>query len=322
VTRDALNALAFVLALALAMVGGGVRLSDATASVSRPSPAGATPTPERLPDGRLALRDVGGTLVPLAPYRRIASATLVADRALADLCEPDRIVAFTRHAAATPSGHRYAGKALLGARDPLERVLALAPDLLLVSDLVDPRYVARLREQGIAVFDLGPMRGLETLLPTLRTIGVLIGAPERAARYADTLAARMRAVAPVASDAPRPRALYLAVYGERLFGAGDHTSYHDVLTYAGLADAVAEHGLSGWPELSPEQVLALAPAVLVTRTGMSAVLCRHPGLDRLDACRGTGRVVELDGALLDDPGPGLLEATEALHDALGAPAAP
>lgn len=318
-SRDLLNALGLALALGLAMLGGGLRAPDANASVRRPPEAAAAPTPERLPDGRLALRDAAGTLVPLAHFTRIASGTLVADRVLADLCEPERIVAFTRHAAATPTGPRYGDKALLSARDPIERVIALAPDLMVVSDLVDPRYVARLREHGIAVFDVGAMRGLETLLPTIRSLGVLIGASERAERYAEALARRMANVAADRRGVPGPRTLYLAVYGDRLFAAGDHTSYHEVLVHAGLRDAAAERGYSGWPELSPEQVLAIAPEAIVTRTGMGPVLCRHPGLDQLASCRGEGRLVELPGALLDDPGPGLLEATEALHAAYFAP---
>ena len=40
---------------------------------------------------------------------------------------------------------------------------------------------------------LGEMRGLATLLPNIRSIGELLGVPERAARLADTFERRMRA---------------------------------------------------------------------------------------------------------------------------------
>lgn len=311
---DLVNATAFALALGLATLGSGA-FQQPPAPARPPTPDAGAATPERMADGTLALRDANGVLVPLVRYGRIASASLVADRVLADLCEPERIVAFTRHARDTPSGHRYAGKAVLSARDDVERLLALRPDLVITSDLVAAGYVARLREHGIAVFDLGAQRGLATLLPSIAALGQLIGAPARAAAYATTLARRMRALSARHAGRPQPRALYLGIYGDRLFGAGDHTSYHDVLVHAGLRDAAAEHGLSGWPELSSERLLTLAPDVIVTRTGMSATLCRHPGLDQLAPCRGAGRIVELDGALLDDPGPSVLDATEALHAA-------
>jgi iron complex transport system substrate-binding protein len=173
--------------------------------------------------------------------------------------------------------------------------------------------VARLHDHGVLVFDLGPMRGVSTLLPNIRAIGLLLGAPERAARYADQLQERLRNVAWEQAGLVQPRALYLSIYGDKLFGAAAETSYHDVLAYAGLRDAAAMAGLRGWPELSAERVLGLDPDVLITRVGMAPLICRHPGLDQLRTCRGEGRVVELDGALLDDPGPALLEAAEALH---------
>jgi iron complex transport system substrate-binding protein len=315
---DVLNAVALCAALALAMAGGGL----GAAHMARPRAVTATPqvATERLADGGLALRDAAGVLVPLRAYARIASASLVADRVLADLCEPQRVVAYTRYARETPQGHRYAGKPALAARSDPEHVIALQPDLLITSDMVAASFAARLREHGVQVFTLGPMRGLSTLLPAIHAIGQLIGQPERAGRYADTLARRLRAVAAaLPKDTPRPRALYLSSYGDRLFAAGADTSYHDAITYAGLRDAAAEQDLAGWPQLTAEQVLTLDPDVLITRTGMSAVLCRHPGLAQLRGCSDAGRSIELDGALLDDPGPGLLEATEAIHGAFWTP---
>jgi iron complex transport system substrate-binding protein len=308
---DLVNLTAVLAALALSIVGGRPRDDGQRAIVADRATLDPI-SPERLPDGSLALRDARGVLVPLRKYDRIASGTLISDRALLDLCEPDRIVAFTRYASATPVGHRYAGKPTISGRDDVERVLALKPQLLLVSDLVDGGYVSRLRERGVEVFDLGPMQGLETLLHALHSIGWLIGAPERAARYAESLQLRLARV----TDKPPargPSTLYLARYGDKLFAAGGHTSYHDVIEFAGLHDAAAAHGLNGWPELTAERVLELDPEIMLTRTGMSASLCRHPGLSLSRPCRGEGKILELDGALLDDPGPSMLDAAEALH---------
>ncbi|MET0286291.1 MAG: ABC transporter substrate-binding protein [Polyangiales bacterium] len=306
---DLRNLAAALLALGLAIAGGAPRQSEAARTTARPRNA---LTPERLPDGSQALRDAKGTLVPLRAYQRIASGTLLSDRVLLELSEPERVVAFTRYAANTPLGYRYAGKPAIGARDDVERVIALRPDLLIVSDLVDPNYVARLREHGVQVFDVGPMRGLATLLHAIRAIGWLLAAPERAEAYATTLQARLTALSPGPKG---PRTLYLARYADKLFAAGGETSYHDVIELAGLTDAAAAHGLTGWPELTAEGVLAIDPDQLLTRSGMGAALCRHPGLALIRPCQPGGRILELDGALLDDPGPTMLEAAEAVHRA-------
>jgi iron complex transport system substrate-binding protein len=310
---DAANALAFVSAIALASWGMG---NEHEPEARRASPTAPTALAvEHGPDGSRALRDAQNMLVPLVHYERIVSATLAADRVLADLCEPDRIVAFTRYAARTGYGQRFAGKPAVDARDGLEHILALKPDLLLVSELFDPSYSARLRERGVAVFDLGPLHGLATLTRQIQQLGLLIEAPERAERYADSLVRRLKAVTGAGQKLKQRRALYLGVYGARLFGAATHTSYHDVLESAGLRDAAGEAGLSGWPELTAERVLAIDPDLVITRTGMAAIVCRHPGLERIAPCTGEGRIIELDGTLLDDPGPGMLEAAEALRAA-------
>jgi iron complex transport system substrate-binding protein len=312
---DLINALAFAAALVLSIWGGatstGRGLPDVRKLALEPEML-----PETLPDGTRILRDAGGTPVPLIRYQRIASGTLIADRVLSDLCEPDRIVAFTTHGAERSGiAHRLKGKPLIAARAPLEQVLALKPDLLIVNNLVDPGYVAQLREHGVRVFDLGHMHGLETLLPDIRALGWLIGAPERAERYARRLAQRMERVA-AGLDGPRPRAMYVSIYGDRMYGGAARTSYHDILVHAGLRDVAAEAGMQGWPEITGEQILALDPEVLVTQSNMAQVLCRHAGLERARPCRGRGSVVELEAALMDDPGPSILDATESLYDAL------
>jgi iron complex transport system substrate-binding protein len=313
---DAANLCGALLALALAVWGGRLGSGRGVSEVGRPPVLGSRVAPERLPDGSLALRDAGGALLPLVPYRRIASASLIADHVLSELCEPTRIVAFSEGSAQNPLfGQRYAGKPPLGARASLESVLALQPDLLIVNNMVDPGYAARLREHGVRVFDLGHMHGLSTLLPNIVAIGYLIGASERAEHYARALSGRMQRLAAARPAGPRPRAMYVSAYADRLYGGALRTSYHDVLEAAGFLDVAAEAGLSGWPELSAEQLLALDPAVVVTRQGMSRILCRHAGLGGLAVCAGRGRVIELDGRLMDNPGPAMLEAAERLHEA-------
>lgn len=113
----------------------------------------------------------------------------------------------------------------------------------------------------------------------------------------------------------RPRALYVSAYGDKLFGGTVGTTYQDIIEFAGLIDAAAGT-YRNWPEYTPELLLGLDPDIVVTRRGMAQVLCRVAGLDRLRACSRPGAIVELDGFVLDDPGLGLLEATEALHAAV------
>jgi ABC-type Fe3+-hydroxamate transport system substrate-binding protein len=100
-------------------------------------------------------------------------------------------------------------------------------------------------------------------------------------------------------------------YGGKIFGSGSGTSYHDVITAAGLRDLGAEH-FNGWPDWTSEQVLTLNPEVIVTRSGLASVICETPSLHGLRVCSGHGKIAEIAEELLNDPGPGMLPAAEEL----------
>lgn len=242
---------------------------------------------------------------------RIVSASTVADRLLFDFCPPDRVVAITERSTLGPQAHRFVGHATVRSLDDLEAIVALRPDVLLASNVDDPRRVARIRDAGVEVVELGSSDGLASLLSDVRTVARLCGVPDGGARYADALERRMGGVARDVTE--RREGIYLSIYGDRNFGGTVGSSYHDVLTAAGLEDAAAE-AYRGWPQYTIEQLLELDPEVIVTRAGMRATICGHPALSHLSAC--PDDVVEIDGELLDDPGPGMLDAAEAIHDAV------
>jgi iron complex transport system substrate-binding protein len=269
----------------------------------------------------VTLRDHSGTVVRVRDFERIVSASTVADALLLDLCEPDRIAAFTaRSARATVSGYRYAGKPAIDLSH-VEGVLALHPDLVLVNVVGDPHRVARLRDAGVVVFDLGEMRGLSTLIPNIRDVSALVGHPERGERFVRELLERMNAVAADIPPAARKTGVYLSIYGGRPFGGAAGTSYHDVLVAAGLVDAAAD--ARDWPQYTAEQILEMDPQVIVTHDGMRQSLCQHAGFAMLRACQRPGGVVEVDDTLLGDPGPSMAQAAQAVRDRVyGPPAGP
>jgi ABC-type Fe3+-hydroxamate transport system substrate-binding protein len=245
----------------------------------------------------------------------IASGSMVADPLLLDLCAAHRIAALTPRILDNP---RYAARArafaTLSNPSAIEDVLALRPALLVVSHFANPQSLARLREHGIAVLDLGPMHGAETLRANVATIAALCGAEERGRLLAARFDARLRALGARVPIGQRPRGLYLAIYATKIFGGTRRTSYHDVLEAAGIRDAAGDRN-EGWPELAAEQILALDPDLFVTKRGMGPVLCSRPGLELSRPCR-DGRVVELEGSLIDDPGLAIADAAETLYEAV------
>jgi iron complex transport system substrate-binding protein len=267
--------------------------------------------------GAPPVRDHSGVSVPARSYRRIVSGSALADALLLELCEPDRIVAFTAHGRENSDrGYRFAGKP--GVRlDDVEAILALRPDLVFVNAIGDPRRIARLRDAGLNVFDLGEMRGLETLIVNMREIGALTGNPDRGERLARTVRERMDGIAADIRARERRRGIYLSIYGGRLFGGASGTSFDDILRGAGLVDAAAAR--RDWPEYTTEDVLALDPDVVVTNRGMGQAICDHGGMRRLRACAPGGMIVEVDPDILGDPGLGMVDAAQAVRDRVYGP---
>lgn len=308
-------ALAFLASTYAAVLAGpGLESPGAAPRNSQP------PSPEllTLPDGRPALSDTTGTLVPLGEYRRIVSGSLLADPLLLALCEPTRIAGFSGRAHEARDAYRYAGKPGVDPMRRMEELLALKPDLVLINSLGEHAWVQRLRDAGLVVFDLGPMWGLTTFLGNVAAVGHLVQRPEAARELAWRFQARLTAIARDVPPSERRRALYVAVYGHQLYGGTRGSSYHDVLSYAGLIDAAAT-AYRGWPMYTPEDLLAIGPEVIVTIRGGRARLCGRAPLDELAACRAGGVVVELDPDLSSDAGLGMLEAAEELYQAVYGP---
>jgi iron complex transport system substrate-binding protein len=299
---DALNAAWLVLLLAGVAFVGGAFSSDLRASPASPAARGS-------------IRDVTGRSLPIAPYRRIASASGVADRLLLELAEPERILALSHNGKThDPEAHRYGARQEVSGPGDLERLIAQDVDLLIVNHLGAEAELARARASGIPVFDLGELRGLRSLQPNILRLATLLGDRSRGERLWQRLSRGLRSVA---SDIPREQrrpALYVAIYAGKLYGGTRGTSYHDVLEAAGLIDVAAAKYVD-WPQYDPEQLLALDPALIITDANMGPELCANAWLAQLRACRSQPRgVVELPAALIGDSGLGMLDAASALRD--------
>jgi iron complex transport system substrate-binding protein len=307
------NSAALLLALVGTLALGWPRPNQyARGARTRALTVEGAPTRVSLGNGAFAIPDAAGHLVPLRHYQRIVSTNLVTDRLLLELCEPKRILAISRAAAERQrDGYRYQGMTTVDGFGPPEAMVALRPDLVLTNSFGSPGSAERLRDAGIEVFDLGELRGKQSLSYVALGLGELLGVPERAQRLMQDFTHRLRRVSVDLGTRKPIRAIYLSTLGPDLQGGTRGTSYHDILVAAGLVDAAAAE-YRDWPAYAAEQVLALAPEIIVTREGFADGICKYPGMDHAPPCRGQGRIVELPGELLDEPGLAMLEAAEML----------
>ena len=301
----ALNLVGYVLALLLAGL--------AVVAVGRSAETGAVPSAARAASATVV--DARGTVLPVRDWRRIVSLDLVSDELLGHLVEPNRIAAISSWVQG-PEAWRHAGLPRLPGLTDLEAIIGVRPDLVLVSTFsgADRDRIQRLRDTGIAVFDLGPAGGMHELTTNLRRIAVMTGNPDRGERIAAQLERRIAAIAAhLPPQLPRRRALVITPAGEQVYGGTVGTSYHDIVIAAGLIDAAEGRFAEAWPKLGAEQAIVIDPDLIITRDGAGAALRRMPGFSGLRAVR-EGAIIELPVALFDSPGVSMLDAAELLHE--------
>lgn len=300
------NGLALVTALGLAM-WGATRQPDTTKAE-----ANVVVAPAPGPDAT-ELTDARGRVVPVADYARIVSLNSVADAILLQLVAPDRLLGVTGYSLAPhPEGYRYGDRPGVASSSDLEAILALKPDLVVASRFAEEPLMARLREEGIAVFDPGDLRGVETTLHTIDLLGTLLGQAARAERVAADYRLRLSALHHAVTDAERVPGIWLTIYGDNIYGGSVGTSYGDMLHYGGVHDMAADAGYRDWPQYSLEQLLTLDPPLVVTQPGMGAAICGHSALHALACCGARGRVIEVPGKYHSDAGLGVVHAARGL----------
>jgi len=261
------------------------------------------------------VEDATGERVTIRSYTRIVSTSTIADQVLIEIIEPDRLLAVSGHTLRTQTSRAYKDKIGVERARDIETIIELRPDIVFINNFIDRRQVERLKDASLNVFDMGEMRGLETLLPNIRQLAAVLDVPGRGEKLADDLLRRLEAVSAGIAEADRRRGLYVGMHGDRLYGGTAGTSFHDVLAAGGLIDVAAEAGFQGWPAYTNEQLLSLDPPWIITNPGTEQSLCRHPGFQSLSACR-TGQVRSIQTHLLTDPGLGIVHAAEAVHAAV------
>ena len=216
--------------------------------------------------------------------QRIASLNLAADEILVDLVPVERLVAVT--AQADEKGMSNAvGRLPAGIprffRADLERLIALRPDLVVVSEYTDPDFLRLLERSGIRHHRMEGLRGLAGYRAAILALGRAVGAAGRAGEVVERYDASLRALEQRLRGAPRPRVLYWASG----MSAGADTAIGALIECAGGRNAAAEAGLSGIAPISAERVFLANPDRILVGVwpGVVESLSADPLLSRLPA---------------------------------------
>jgi len=196
----------------------------------------------------------------------------------------------------------------------LERIVALKPDLCIAIKDGNPKAVAdRLESMGIPVYAVDP-KNLDTMLTTVSEIGRLLNAGPVARRLVSNLEQRVARIDRlVAKAALKPR-VFFQIGISPIVSAGSRTFINELIVRAGGVNLA--QGPVSYPRFSTEQVLSLAPEVMIitsmARAGVfKEVKSRWMQWKMMPAARDK-RIYIQESNLFDRPTPRLVDGLELL----------
>lgn len=250
--------------------------------------------------------------VPVEPKRVVAMAPSVTEIVFA-LEQEQRLVGVTRFSDYPPAAEKLPKVGSYVHLD-VERIMALQPDLCIgIKDGNPLAVVEQLQALNIAVFAVDP-HDIETVIQSVDAIGGLLSARNKA----DTLIADMRAriarVRAKTSALERKPTVFFQIGVSPIVSVGNATFINELITLAGGVNAAA--GTAPYPRFSVEQVIALAPDVMVISSMARAAVFEQVKADwekwpAIPAVR-NGAVFIAPTNLFDRPTPRLVEGLELL----------
>jgi iron complex transport system substrate-binding protein len=309
-----INGLGVCLSLGLA-TWGAAQLSRTPSNQANVVTVQSRSTPQA--KNQRVVQDVRGNRVSIENYQRIVSVNTVADHVLLQILEPQRLVGITHHSREShPESWRFGERSSVQRATDVEHILALKPDIVIISSFVNEAVIARLKEANVAVFDLGDTRGFESLLSDITALGQVLKVTVRAAQLTERIERELQALKQAVPLKNRPEGMYVSMYGDSFFGGTTNTSFADMLAYGGINDIASKHGYTEWPQYTPEQLLVMNPALIVTPHGMGNGICNHTLLHQLEACTQDGQVIEVSTEYISDPGLGIIQAAASIQAAV------
>lgn len=166
----------------------------------------------------------------------------------------------------------------------IEEIIRYQPDLVVASEFVARETVGLLRQLGFPVKQLPLATSVDEIYDLLTRFAGWTGNEQRAQALVDEMRRRLAAVEARISARP---AKSVIIYSPNGFTIGADTLEYDLFLRAGYRNLAAEMGISGFREISLEQLVAADPDVLQIDSSLSRqeslamAALQHPVLEKL-----------------------------------------
>jgi iron complex transport system substrate-binding protein len=252
------------------------------------------------------------------PYpSRIVCLTEETTEILYRLGEGDRVVGVSGYTVRPPEA-RAKPKVSSYLSANYDKIVALAPDLVLAFSDLQAELASTLVKRGVQVFTFN-QRSVEEILQVVRVLGGIVGCQSRAEALADAL---RRGLDEIAEDASRLRVhprVYFEEWPDPLISGIQWVE--ELIEVAGGTPVFPELrrcGLARDRIVDPAEVSRRDPDLVVAswcgKAVRKEVIRQRAGWDRVTAIRNDA-VFEIDSSSILQPGPGALtDGVRQLHD--------
>ncbi|MCB9316017.1 MAG: ABC transporter substrate-binding protein [Lewinellaceae bacterium] len=239
--------------------------------------------------------------LPVHPPRRIISLVPSQTELLADLGLAEEVVGITKFC--THPEQWFRTKKRVGGTKTvsLEKVAALAPDLILGNKEENDREQIEALAEQFPVW-MSAVYTLADALEMIQAVGVLTGATTRANALAQQIQLEFDQNIPTISDV-RPRVAYF-IWRKPYMVVGRDTFIHSMLERAGFENVF--QGLSRYPEIALEALRVARPELIFLSSEPFPFKEKH--MDPFKEVCPTATIQIVDGALFSWYGSRLLQA--------------
>jgi iron complex transport system substrate-binding protein len=243
------------------------------------------------------------------PPERIVCLTEETVETLYLLGEENRIVGISGYVVRPPRARREKPRVSAFTSADIPKILELKPDLVLTFSDLQADIAAALIRQGVDVHAFN-QRTIAEILAMIRMLGSLVGAPERAARLADELAAGIAAARQRAAQLSYRPKIYFEEWDDPMISGIGWVS--ELIEAAGGIDVFADRAFCKSAKeriVTVAEVIARAPDIIVGswcgKKFRPEKVVRRPGFDRVPAVQ-RGALAEIKSPLILQPGPAAL----------------
>lgn len=200
----------------------------------------------------------------------------------------------------------------------IEQIIALEPQVLLMSTMAQTEeQVQQLEAAGVHVV-VSDAQDIEGTYTAINMIGELTGKQAEAASIVESMQKTFDEISANAGDGTKSVYFEVSPLQYGLWTAGSGTFMDEIANMLGLTNCFAD--VTGWGEISEEQVLERNPDYIVTismyygegPTPEEEILSRT-GWENVTAVK-DGKILNLQNNELSRPGPRLADGAKAMYD--------